>query len=919
MKVLIYIRKVLFLFLCGALSFSYGYGQELPLLPDTIKPLLSDSNLIDELITVGYATGNRSTLSGSVNRVNEGGMNEGLISTPLDALRGRVSGVSIPVGGNSAAALAAVRVRGTTSLTGGNDPLVIIDGVFADLNLLSSIYPADIENFTILKDASETAQYGSRGASGVIEVTTKKGRQGAFSISYDGSFGVEAAYKSLDMLSANGFRKLAEERNIGILDLGNNTDFQDEITRLGLVQNHHIAFGGGSETSSYRASLGFVEREGVIRNTNSRNFTTKLNITQHAFNDLLVFDLGIFGSLLKNAYLNDVQKMFYSAATFNPTFPNHKNMETGSWDQITNASQITNPLAWLEVKDDDSNAHINTHLKLVFNLSKHLMFTAFGSYTYNVIDNAQYLPTSVWAHGQAYRGERKTESLLGDFMLAYKKDFGLHQLNVLGLAEAQKMITRGFYTTATNFSTDRFGYDNLQAGAVRLWEGTGSYYEAPHLASFLGRVNYIYDGKYIATVNARADASSKVGANNKWGFFPSASVAWSASEEECLAGNKVITNLKVRGSFGVTGNQEIGNYKSLAQLKVDNYIYNDTEIQGFYETIGNPDLKWERANQFDIGIDLSLWNRLHITADYYYRKTSDLLYQVPIPSTSGFSSMLSNVGSVLNKGYELSITGNIVNTNDFKIDATINLSRNINKVKELYNNVESITLSSGLGLSRYLKVGESLNSRYALLSDGIIRTEEQLKKYRKIEGTAKLGDEMYKDLDGDNQITAKDQVNIGTTDPKLIYGIGLNVQYKKFSLNILGNGAHDFVGGTSYLQIAENQINSSVICMPSLYAYERMWSESNPSGTYPAPGASNVHESDRINSGWNYFVVKSIDLSYDFGKKPIKGIKGIKSLSATVNFQNFITFSNQRGYNPENGDIKYPWVKIVNIGVNAKF
>ena len=346
MKVLIYIRKVLFLFLCGALSFSYGYGQELPLLPDTIKPLLSDSNLIDELITVGYATGNRSTLSGSVNRVNEGGMNEGLISTPLDALRGRVSGVSIPVGGNSAAALAAVRVRGTTSLTGGNDPLVIIDGVFADLNLLSSIYPADIENFTILKDASETAQYGSRGASGVIEVTTKKGRQGAFSISYDGSFGVEAAYKSLDMLSANGFRKLAEERNIGILDLGNNTDFQDEITRLGLVQNHHIAFGGGSETSSYRASLGFVEREGVIRNTNSRNFTTKLNITQHAFNDLLVFDLGIFGSLLKNAYLNDVQKMFYSAATFNPTFPNHKNMETGSWDQITNASQITNPLAW---------------------------------------------------------------------------------------------------------------------------------------------------------------------------------------------------------------------------------------------------------------------------------------------------------------------------------------------------------------------------------------------------------------------------------------------------------------------------------------------------------------------------------------------------------------------------------------------
>ncbi|WP_455611117.1 TonB-dependent receptor domain-containing protein, partial [Bacteroides sp.] len=201
--------------------------------------------------------------------------------------------------------------------------------------------------------------------------------------------------------------------------------------------------------------------------------------------------------------------------------------------------------------------------------------------------------------------------------------------------------------------------------------------------------------------------------------------------------------------------------------------------QGFYETSGNPDLKWARANQFDLGLDLSLLNRIHITADYYNRITSDLLYNVPIPSTSGFSTMLSNIGSVLNKGWELSITGNVVDMNDFKVDATINLSRNKNKIKELYNNVQSITQKAGLGLSTYLKVGESLNSRYALLADGIIRTEEQLAAYRKIEGTAKLGDEMYKDLDGDNQITVKDQVNIGTTDPKLIYGVGLNVQYKK--------------------------------------------------------------------------------------------------------------------------------------------
>ena len=302
MKVFIYIRKVLFLFLCGALSFSYGYGQELPLLPDTIKPLLSDSNLIDELITVGYATGNRSTLSGSVNRVNEGGMNEGLISTPLDALRGRVSGVSIPVGGNSAAALAAVRVRGTTSLTGGNDPLVIIDGVFADLNLLSSIYPADIENFTILKDASETAQYGSRGASGVIVVTTIKGKNGVKSLSYDGSFGIETVYKNLEMLDANQYRAAAQRLGVDILDKGHNTDFIKEMQQTGYTQNHRLSFSNGNDDSNYRASIGVIDQKGIIKNNTMRNYTAKIDAMQNMFNNKLKLEFGMFGSLKENRY-----------------------------------------------------------------------------------------------------------------------------------------------------------------------------------------------------------------------------------------------------------------------------------------------------------------------------------------------------------------------------------------------------------------------------------------------------------------------------------------------------------------------------------------------------------------------------------------------------------------------------------------
>lgn len=497
-------------------------------------------------------------------------------------------------------------------------------------------------------------------------------------------------------------------------------------------------------------------------------------------------------------------------------------------------------------------------------------------------------------------------------------EWGDHRFTATGVYSWQNYMYETLSISGNGFANDETGaWDMGQANRETVEYGSDKYENS--LISWTGRVTYAYKDRYLLTATARYDGSSRFGENNKWGFSPSIGLAWRASEEKFLAGNKVITNLKVRGSFGVTGNQEIGNYKSLAQLKVDNYIYNDTEIQGFYETIGNPDLKWERANQFDIGIDLSLWNRIHVTADYYHRKTSDLLYNVPIPSTSGFSSMLSNVGSVLNKGWELSITGNIIDLNDLKIDATVNLSRNTNKIKELYNDVQSITLKSGLGLSSYLKVGESLNSRYALLADGIIRTEEQLAAYRKIEATAKMGDEMYKDLDGDNQITVKDQVNIGTTDPKLIYGVALNIQYKKWGISILGNGADDFVGGSSYLQISENQLNASTIGVPSKYAYERMWSPSNPNGTYPAAGASNTHESDRVNSGWYYFVLKSMALNYDFGRNPFKAVKGIKGLSASLNFQNFITFSSQRGYNPENGDTSYPWIKSVSISVNAKF
>jgi len=362
---------------------------------------------------VGYSSDNQVTLAGAIDKVTRERMNKGLMTNSLDALSGQAAGVQVQTGGNQEAMLSAVRVRGTTSLTGGNDPLVIIDGVQSDIMTLSTIFPTDIESFTILKDASETAQYGSRGAAGVIEVATKKGSGERFHIAYDGSVGFESIYKNLEMLSGSEFRQAAKNLDIPIIDMGYDTDFTKSPTRTGFVHTHHIAFGGGSQNANYRASVAVMDHQRVIQKNRFRNYIAKLDVTQRAFDDHLTVDLGVFGSLQKKDNIPFQQKLFYSAATFNPTFPDGRN-EDGSYGQVTEALWINNPNSLLEMEDSENNGHFNVHLKALANLGYGLSMTAFGSFTYNNIENAHFYPTFVWSHGEAYRGNEKREEMLGN-------------------------------------------------------------------------------------------------------------------------------------------------------------------------------------------------------------------------------------------------------------------------------------------------------------------------------------------------------------------------------------------------------------------------------------------------------------------------------------------------------------------------
>ena len=765
----------------------------------------------DSLITVGYATGSLKNFSGSVDKITEMQMNnKDQITNPLDAIRGRVAGLTIQHGSNGTATLDAVRLRGTTSLTSGNNPLIIVDGVFGDLSLLQSIYPTDIESFTILKDASETSQYGSRGASGVIEITTQKGTIGKTRVNYNGSFGFASVYKTMKMLSGDAFRNVAADRSISILDKGYNTDFQKEIEQTAFQQQHHIAFYGGSEASSYRISLGYIDKEGVILPEDTRNFTSNMNMSQDVFNGFIKVELGMFGSIQKNDNLFDYQKTFYSAAAFNPTFPNHRNTTTGSWDQITEASQITNPLAWMSVKDHDDNSHISTHARLTFNLTADLKLTLFGAYTYNIIENSQYLPTSVWAHGQAYRGTKKRESLLGNAMLTYRKKFQKHLLELLALGELQKETYNGYYTTVTNFNTDQFGYDNLQAGAVRLWEGTGSYYESPHLVSFMGRANYTYDDRFILTFNARTDASSKFGSNHKWGFFPSVSAAWNVSREAFMKEITFINDLKVRAGYGLAGNQDgIDSYTTLSLVQPNGVVPVGTSamvsLSEFRNT--NPNLKWEVKRTFNAGFDITMLdNRLLLSANYYNSKTNDMLYlyNVGVPPFA-YSELLANIGSMRNDGAEISIGFTPLRTADMELNINANLTFQRNKLLSLSGTYEGQGISAPAYKSLASLNGAGFHGGYNHIVYQIVGQPLGVFYLPHCTGLKSDGARGYTynvaDLNGNgvNLEDGEDRYVAGQAVPKRLLGSNISFRYKRVDIAVQMNGAfgHKIYNGTS--------------------------------------------------------------------------------------------------------------------------
>ena len=747
-------------------------------------------------VRIGYFRTDWKTLSGAIDKVDEVRMNKGLVISSLDALSGQAAGVTVATGGNQEAMVSAVRVRGTTSLTGGNDPLVIIDGVTADLATLSTIYPSDIESFTILKDASETAQYGSRGATGVIEVATKKGKSQKFQISYDGNFGFEQVYKRLEMTDAAGFRQAAQQRGVSYIDKGYDTDFNKAIERTGFVQSHHIAFGGGTETANYRASVAMTDHQTVIKTQGYRNFIAKLDISQQAFDNHLAVDLGMVGSIQKVDYLPSQQQLLYSAATFIPTLSDKRNPD-GTYDQVTEALWISNPMSLLDKKQNEDNSHFNIHLKAKVTLAKDFYLRAFGSYSFNNVGNNHYYPTTVWNRGEAFRGHEKNEEILANISLSYQFNVGKSAFNVMALAEETTNKIQEFHTTVTGFTSDAYGYEELTAGSARPWDGTDSYYTESHMQSVLLRAQYTFDEKYTLTVNARGDASSKFGKNHRWGFFPSASGAWIISKEKWMKPLTFISNAKLRAGYGLSGNQAgIDSYNSMELIQPNGVV----PVGGApVVTLGiirnaNPDLKWEIKRTFNVGLDLALWqSRIVMSLDYYHSKTTDMLYvyDVPVPPFT-YDKLLANLGSMRSSGLEIGFGITPLRKKDVELTVNMNWSFERNKLLSLdgdYNG-QHLTAPSTKCISELYgagfhgssdvvmqMVGEPLGVFLLPHCNGLVTLEDGSKYYD-------VTDEKY---------------ICGQATPKATMGSNIAFRYKQWDVTMQMNGAfgHHIYNGTA--------------------------------------------------------------------------------------------------------------------------
>ncbi|TXG39524.1 SusC/RagA family TonB-linked outer membrane protein [Seonamhaeicola maritimus] len=966
-----------------ALTFSYvGYvTQEVAISHDSrlTVVLIEDLAQLDEVVVVGYGTQKKSVVTGAISGVKQSELEDLPITRVEQTLQGRVSGITIAANSGQPGSSSTVRVRGITTL-GNNEPLWVVDGVVVDSGGIGFLNQSDIASVEVLKDAASQAIYGARAATGVILITTKKGKSGKLSVNYNGYTGVSSAARKLDLLNATQYATLLNEKSVNgggnILipnpqSVGGGTDWQSVIFNDSAQRTtHELSVSGGNDVSKFYASFGYTDQEGIVMSDIS-SYTRKnirLNST-HKISDKITFGQSVGYSNEKNVGLGNTNSEFggplSSAINLDPLTPI---VETdpvllGQAPYTNNgiqrnvngnpfgvsalvAQEMANPLAYQNTRlgnygwSDNfvGNAYVELQpiegLKLRSTLGGKLAYWGYESFSPVSYLNAATITTQ----NNISRGTNKGFGWNLENIISYSKEIKNHNFSILiGQGVYVDNITTGDYVTYFNIPVDNYKdasfnfsvpKDQIDAGA---WAGTEH-----KVTSLFSRLTYDFDEKYLLTAIIRRDGSSRFGSNNKYGFFPSFSAGWVPSKESFWNENDVITQLKIRGGYGITGNDNIGDFQYLSTIGDGrNYTIGTSgsvTIGNSPNAPSNPDLKWEETSQLNIGFDARLFKDISVAFDWYKKKTSGILQPVTIPGYVGaIGSPTGNVADMENTGIDLEL-GYSKQFNELNFSLNGNISYLENEVTFLGNGVDFLSGGESIQSSTYpitrTQVGQPINSFFGFKTNGIFQSQEEINAYTNSEGTviqpnAKPGDFKWVDLDGDGNIDSDDRDFLGSSIPKLSFGFTLNLDYKNFDLMVFGQGAtgNKIFQGLRRLDIENANFQTAAL---------GRWVGEGTSNTYPRLTTNDTNNnfsnpSDFYLEDGDYFRLKTLQVGYTIPSDALKKY-GIERLRIYYTAENLVTFTKYSGYDPEIGGGVfgidrgyYPQARTNQIGVNLQF
>lgn len=876
--------------------------------------LVSEAVDLNEIVVIGYGISKKSDLTGAVASIKSESLTNSKIGTVTTALQGLAAGVQVSTGSVKPGGDATVVIRGVGSLRAGSEPLYIVDGipVQGGLQDLSSI---DIESIEVLKDASSASIYGSRGSNGVVLVTTKKGSTGKTRITFNTSYGTQRMLNKQELMNAQQYYELVSiaqpdykwtSEELRLLSRGESTDWQDAVTQNGNYQNYNIAIAGGSEKLSHYLGVDWYDQKGTIKNSSFDKLTVRYNADAIG-SDWLRYGVrfNVIESKLKN--INEEADSGYgtmfSAISSQPTAPIFT-QDGEYFDGFLNTK--ANPVAIVDLLD-------KTTLKSRMVGSAYLEIEPIKNLKIKSDNGGELVFYKVNIYEDGRMGQHYTEGGHANVM-ANKKKYWQTENTVTYSFDIQ---TKHKFDAMAGFSASQVEYEEVTADSKKLSEilkyynlrgaeehgPNSSYGVSSSLTSFYGRLNYNYGDRYLATLTMRSDGSSRFAPGHRWGFFPSLAVAWRLSEENFIKENiSAISNLKIRMSAGKLGNQNIGDfaYSSIIALggASANYIFGNNLATGSVQTsISNPELTWEKANQFDVGIDFGLFNnRIAGTIETYYKRTTDLLWQVPLPLESGFGSSLTNIGKIDNRGIEFSLNTVNINAKDFSWTSGLVLSYNKNEIKELYDGKQDVNKS--------LFVGKPIDQIYLLHSDGIWQINEasEATKYN-----AQPGDRKIRDLKKDNVINGDDRNFQGVYTPRF-YGSYTNTfTYKDFDLVAF----FTFAGGHMINNSLNRYLNAyNTWGNMSVNYYKYYWKQDRPNNKYPAPRIGSAYANgDGTNANLqkgDYLRLRNLELGYNLPKSMVKNIKA-SNIRCYFSVHNLFTATEFTGFDVESSDNTNPY------------